>query len=389
MSLTFILKQHTPIIHFQYDQEDATLRATEVKPKLDAFLNKKLTIRKEWLLKDDTRALDYKLRIQILEKQHANVRTGQIKIFPPVEKQWLHDKFLELSVFSFHETLLAELERLIPEFFALHNFGNRQNKGWGSFSAGRTRQEAEDYKLFREVLVNSGRIVFQKKDEKIQGKTLDLIKNDWQRLKTGINSPYEKSLLFEYMCIEKGIRWEKRHFKKSISNEVGKGPLKDVLFRKKPPIDLGAGQLNNKFTFINSYNDSGDNYQYRYVRAMLGLAKHYEFLVGTGNDHTTENIKVKYKVTVDGGDIERFKAPVTFKVFNRQIFLLVEEIKNMYDVRFDFKLVKKTKDGGPWRDEHTNVQIDHLMTPSREEFNLEDFIDWACTQIDYQKLRKV
>ena len=39
--LNFKLRQHTPIIHFQWDQEGATLRASEVKPKLDKFLIKK------------------------------------------------------------------------------------------------------------------------------------------------------------------------------------------------------------------------------------------------------------------------------------------------------------------------------------------------------------
>lgn len=36
--LNFQLKQHTPIIHFQWEQAGATLRATEVKPKLDQFI---------------------------------------------------------------------------------------------------------------------------------------------------------------------------------------------------------------------------------------------------------------------------------------------------------------------------------------------------------------
>lgn len=36
--LEFTLKQHTPIIHFQHDQYGATLRASEVKPKLDIGL---------------------------------------------------------------------------------------------------------------------------------------------------------------------------------------------------------------------------------------------------------------------------------------------------------------------------------------------------------------
>ena len=39
--LEFTLKQHTPIIHFQHDQDGATLRASEVKPKLDRFIYSK------------------------------------------------------------------------------------------------------------------------------------------------------------------------------------------------------------------------------------------------------------------------------------------------------------------------------------------------------------
>ncbi|MBZ0200180.1 MAG: hypothetical protein K8H86_09955, partial [Ignavibacteriaceae bacterium] len=37
-NLTFKLKQHTPIIHFQHQQHGATLRASELKPKLDKYL---------------------------------------------------------------------------------------------------------------------------------------------------------------------------------------------------------------------------------------------------------------------------------------------------------------------------------------------------------------
>ena len=40
--LEYKLKQQTPMIHFQYDQSGATLRATEVKPKLDKFIIKKI-----------------------------------------------------------------------------------------------------------------------------------------------------------------------------------------------------------------------------------------------------------------------------------------------------------------------------------------------------------
>ena len=65
--LEFKLKQHTPLIHFQHDQHGATLRATELKPKLDRFIMKKIggkdKIPDEWLIDKDKNALDYKVSI--------------------------------------------------------------------------------------------------------------------------------------------------------------------------------------------------------------------------------------------------------------------------------------------------------------------------------------
>lgn len=36
--IEFILRQHTPIIHFQWHEKDATIRPTELKAKLDKWL---------------------------------------------------------------------------------------------------------------------------------------------------------------------------------------------------------------------------------------------------------------------------------------------------------------------------------------------------------------
>src|ERR1035437_9359344 len=64
--LEFTLKQHTPIIHFQHDQDGATLRASEVKPKLDKYIIKKYggEVHSDWYNgKVENHSLDYKLRI--------------------------------------------------------------------------------------------------------------------------------------------------------------------------------------------------------------------------------------------------------------------------------------------------------------------------------------
>lgn len=79
--LEFTLKQHTPLIHFQHDQDGATLRASEVKPKLDRFLIGKLQLTeivhragkdvevpkteyKSWFNSEEHLSLDYKMNIQ-------------------------------------------------------------------------------------------------------------------------------------------------------------------------------------------------------------------------------------------------------------------------------------------------------------------------------------
>jgi len=62
----FTLKQHTPMIHFQADQSGATLRATELKPKLDRFLIERVfgsTTPPEHLIQGQGSALNYKVSI--------------------------------------------------------------------------------------------------------------------------------------------------------------------------------------------------------------------------------------------------------------------------------------------------------------------------------------
>lgn len=70
--LTFDLIQHTPIIHFQSEYRGATLRASEVKPKLDKFLLKcfkrdKISIPNNWLIPGQKDALSYKLSFGLAE----------------------------------------------------------------------------------------------------------------------------------------------------------------------------------------------------------------------------------------------------------------------------------------------------------------------------------
>lgn len=190
------LKQHTPLIHFQHDQEGATLRASEVKPKLDKFVLTKLgqgdyqagiiqAKERGWLIgKGDHPALDYKIRIEstAVEKWDINerqkytqrheqrgkpfIQQGKEKYLAKVrrsDRKTIYDlkpypSFFanmdsdysnpdEYRRFSFtdepigmtihtRDTSLFEYlsnPDLMNDFFFQTNFGTRQSKGFGSF----------------------------------------------------------------------------------------------------------------------------------------------------------------------------------------------------------------------------------------------------------------
>jgi len=164
--LNFTLKQHTPIIHFQHEQEGATLRATEVKPKLDRFIMEKLTGKiaheaaaefkrrallregedakpewKNWLVgkgKSEHVALEYRMRIEAHGVKFLSA-DGMPLFFgntgPGNQKKYKLSMWDSGSVCirTFNPTLKQQLENTMCKFFAQTNFGTRQSKGYGSF----------------------------------------------------------------------------------------------------------------------------------------------------------------------------------------------------------------------------------------------------------------
>ena len=160
-TLSVTLRQHTPLLHFQHSQEGATLRASEVKPKLDRFLIDKLggrdKIANEWFVgKGKHPALDYKMRI---EGVGGRIEKMKMKSYPNKKGKWVTKAFPsvlsnmggkdteeELINFSMHEKLkltitcrkenglCEKIRENLPLFFARHNFGQRSSKGFGSFT---------------------------------------------------------------------------------------------------------------------------------------------------------------------------------------------------------------------------------------------------------------
>lgn len=192
-TLKVTLKQHTPLIHFQHDQYGATLRASEVKPKLDEYIiatefgnnfqKVKSYLKRGANISDDKleekfengfRALDYQLKIvadeeqkldvmlntkerETMEEQSDGSRRRVIKYvtedFPMLLSNMggkeapselanlvMYD-YVVMTIIINDDHLLDILRAVLPKFFALTNFGQRSTKGFGSFTVFRYNAE--------------------------------------------------------------------------------------------------------------------------------------------------------------------------------------------------------------------------------------------------------
>lgn len=404
--LEFTLKQHTPLIHFQHDQEGATLRATELKPKLDRFIvehvfHNQFEKAKKYLVGypfDDTsekghrkveelrgkfegedkfRALDYKIN-----KIHGVLRNTEDRGVIPIignNTTWIWFQSVAIEMTFFNIKLKEKIESIISDFFILSRFGKRQSKGFGQF----TLSGSSDYNLIVKTICSYNKDVYSKKadENSIVGtnREIDSI-NRW--LKSGVNKPYEKAPSFLY-AIERArpLRWDKRLLKRAIQTQDKF--QNNSLLHKIKPINLSEGD-GEPYEYENDYEDFDekrgfnplydDKTEYRFVRALLGLAEHYEFLV-------SENADRKFVATVksEGNKIERFQSPVTFRFFDGFIIVTAERIPSeMFNQNFYFEL--KMKENRIYDDEIIEnlleyVSFDpHIKTPSQVEFSLPTFL---------------
>ena len=178
--LTVTLKQHTPLIHFQHDQEGATLRASEVKPKLDKFILTKLgegdyqqgintAKENKWLVgKGEHPALNYKMRIKCSNPVDINLPIKEVRKGGVVQRDELGSILfttenypdnmnslimgnmggrikedvlnfvlyydIKMIIISKKNTLIDEIKNFVFTFFVENGFGNRTSKGFGSYT---------------------------------------------------------------------------------------------------------------------------------------------------------------------------------------------------------------------------------------------------------------
>lgn len=388
--LTYRLIQQTPLIHFQHDQKGATLRATEVKPKLDRFIIEKMggedEVPGKWFI-GDTKALDYKMRIVtegepeiscmaeyeiaikslkdlLKKKKYELVRSysrtldeecknleSKIKgltkkrdaeinsmyfgnmvsdketdygeavregyketVFYPERDQ------VQLNVICFTKELREKIEAYIEEFFFVNNFGTRQSKGFGGFTAIKLVDVKEEIgKEPIKTLSEKGYRFFYAEMNGESTEMLNHAKNIYAVMKGGYNHTGwdERSECYKYED-----RYIKGYIHRRFLDEFGyndKGSDKAFIKSKKK---LAINKKTNKpYEYSKKRHGQPEDYKYNdyeFVRALFGLADNYEFR------GIREGKVDVFGVAEDGNSfgVERFKSPITVKIIgNKLIFL--------------------------------------------------------------------
>jgi hypothetical protein len=262
----FKLKQHTLLLHFEHDKE-ATLRASEVKPKLDRYLIKEKkgwsNIPNEWKIKDRDNEKDK--RMQALSYKMAiipghNPIVGVVdKKFPSFFGNSKSEKYyysfvvnsnkdeadkMTIRLLSQEAELLDYIEEKITAFFNVTAFGARQSKGFGVFSIDKKIVNCQEKNYYGQYYFD---VPIENINVKSEADTIEIIKNNqekifrhidlfWRVLRSGINlkedyikvseksgiplieqedSIYCKPVLFYYLA-SKGIQWDKKTLKSAF-----------------------------------------------------------------------------------------------------------------------------------------------------------------------------
>lgn len=352
--LTFTLEQHTPLIHFQPDQQGATLRASEVKPKLDRFIIEKLcgglyengikiAREKGWILKkNDNPSLNYKLKIVGNDNlfnskvEPTSPFFGNIKVDEEKKKKLSYFKTLSFY-FTSDNSILKDImfEEYLNEFLFLNNFGSRNTKGFGSFTLiPKNTAYSENVRNNRLAEFYKYSFVIENANYKDVFYSIDLF-NKIVRSGYNINGLYIKALSYFY-AESKGWQWDKRSIKEKFPQLVS----------------------TNNTTKFNYTSNSLIGGNLPFIRGILGLGTNQSW--GSKILHIIDEKK----------EYERYASPIHFKP-------VLNEDKSI-TVFFDWI----DKKNGVWGKTFTHYVDDNqndllnLTVPNRNDFKPEEFMEF-------------
>lgn len=400
------LQQVTPMIHFQAEDYGACLRATDVKPRLDAFLLKRADIKKSWYIdKSKNNALDYRMTISIgnapkasittyrqselerMKRKSDNETTRYIDtVLSKIENEYpayidkktqsnpksffgnmvggygtekvdaISSEYREgiqfttpisITLFSAHTDLLNCLKDNIEGFFLINNFGTRSDKGLGSFYVKAIDGDPVDESRIEDKITDAAKSPVYVINS--GSNALEVIRLIYAFMKGGINyttkpdSPDDYFKGFIYRYFFKNGGYYKKKSESRIPRN-DKAFMKRELFRDGKALDDNdESEDRDKAGY--------DNASYLYIRAMLGVPDYMEF----------RDSKRKGKVNIAAVDksVERVPSPILFKVLPDRIYIIPGQIdKRVRGATFEFS---------------KNGPAKKISTPA--DFDLIDFLD--------------
>lgn len=332
---TYTLVAQTPMIHFQHDQAGANLRATEVKPKLDRYLSSLLDrVPDTWRMPGQPTALHYQMRI-LTEERSSKLRGLSIDDCKAYfgnmgsgDKKELVFRDCQLEIHCFIPDLLAFIDRNISGFFIVHNFGTRQSKGFGGFLVAGTKPveirqtlEAHCPHFFYADLPRATDLL-GRMNHALAVYTL---------LKNGTNQTRYQNGIY---------RFPQRYIKGyAMRAFLPAGVGSDKAFLKARVVPARTSRQNEDIQPYASYT---------FIRALLGLADHYEFrddmrnggidpvkgkpravTVNIAHFEGTEirngKLSIPEESIRNSRGIKRFRSPILIKIFENRIYFLLDE----------------------------------------------------------------
>ena len=373
------LKCHAPIIHFQPEEEGATLRASEVKPKFDRYLMKKVPSLKKrfknqslaYKMKfiDDSPSIVYKSKKNEDKFDNkTNKKEGNFELYFARDGKRRVETNPTMIITCFDIELQNLIIDHIKNFFIVTNFEAAQGKGYGSFTVNDKEQDKQDYQSNIEAVLKEefGLKTIYKMDFRQQCSKLGFskrikvifenIEKFYKIIKSGYNykGKYARSALFYYM------------HDKNIGNE--KAALKDKIIEK--PFGTSPYHLNQQ------------THSEKYVRALLGLSSFLSFTDIRKNTKKEEkdisvNIDIMHESNKNEENIERFPSPVTFKVINDIVYIIPKQgwYKYILNKKFKFKYKVSKKIPRSWT---SDIEYEKILISKPK-----------TTEIEFIRIRKM
>lgn len=374
------LQAQSPMVHFQGEENGATLRGSELKPKLDRFLEKKLELGDAAYIDRGKQALNYKVTVVGAPNgSMCQFATRKDKRFAILygdrndKKLVLRDA--ELTILCMNKELQKAIEEYIVEFFAVTNFGYMQNKGFGSFMPKEYLETGNPNEKCKEVAewlktkceakacyyMDFGKQPTNRQCVESYDFYFKEIKDFYDLLKSGRNhGGYARSYIYQYMN-KKQIHNEKVWMKAK-----GLAPALKTCNEKRVQCEVeNPGQ----------YDDA------KYVRALLGLGSKVEFINSVGDKAPLEKVTVKIEHVPAAGQlkIERLDSPLFFKIIQNYVFICAKRIPDgIYGETFQFfSNIPKPHDNvqiAVNKTKELEIEVPDQITLNEVQFSIDDLL---------------